>query len=371
MDSERFDDLTRAVAARLPRRAAVRWLAGAALGVRALAGDIDAAVGKKKRKKNGKRKKKGGRSPAARACSPPCGDCELCVDGVCGSACAACETCRLNPGIECVSLCDAKACQVCDPDSGQCVSACGECDYCIDGACTPTCGSCETCRFTPALECVPKCDADRCEWCSERDGACVSTCGDCEICIDGACEPACRPCETCRLNPSIVCESDPDLACFCDDAPPGLIYCPDEDRCIDAKTDKDHCGGCGRWCPPCGDQCPDLAEDFVCCDGACRYIEEDRNNCGACGMVCGYEEECRKGQCGPACLEGTFCGRNPTQSNPLGWYQCTSETHQHCYKSSGGQWLLCGRGQFGCRAQCEQAGTCGPIPDECRRETCD
>jgi serine/threonine protein kinase len=77
------------------------------------------------------------------------------------------------------------------------------------------------------------------------------------------------------------------------------------------RTDPDHCGDCGRKCPPlahaqrgCGDVCTiwRCAAGFRDCDGqvgdGCEIdVLNDRRNCGHCGLACGSGQKCRRGVC--------------------------------------------------------------------------
>jgi serine/threonine protein kinase len=79
------------------------------------------------------------------------------------------------------------------------------------------------------------------------------------------------------------------------------------------RIDPDHCGGCGRKCPPlphaqrgCGDVCTiwRCESGFRDCnhevsDGCEIRASDDPKNCGHCGHACGAHQSCRQGKCVP------------------------------------------------------------------------
>jgi hypothetical protein len=335
MDAPQFDRLATFVGSN-SRRHVLRLLAGTFLTApfALLAVPVADAKGRgKKKKKNGnKGTKKGDRPPPPpdRPCPRECSGCETCVDGAC---------------VDLPPLCDEEQCQrpVCNVITRQ--WACGD---------------------KPGAEC----DTAACEvrYCDSETGAwaCADlVCQQGEVCCNGACEPACTN----------GCHPDPGAACLCESPPEGTTYCFTRNVCVDTQTNVDHCGGCGQPCAWCTDLCPELRADWACCEGTCRYTREDRNNCGGCGVQCAYEEECRRGQCVPACefstFTGMFCGRNPRHNDPLGLPVCTSPTHPTCHQTCNGEWQTCFPNAFPCLEECEQWGNCGcNVPSECRK-SCD
>ncbi len=72
------------------------------------------------------------------------------------------------------------------------------------------------------------------------------------------------------------------------------------------------CAGGGN-----GDSCdPACASSQACCDGACVFLEIDRQNCGACGSVC-------NGTCsGGACIPGGFDAGPGVDGGPMPQGDC-------------------------------------------------
>ncbi len=56
--------------------------------------------------------------------------------------------------------------------------------------------------------------------------------------------------------------------------------------CVDPRSDKEHCGGCGIDCGTLQD----------CCDGECSWLTEN-GNCGECGRTCDEGQDCCDGEC--------------------------------------------------------------------------
>jgi hypothetical protein len=81
--------------------------------------------------------------------------------------------------------------------------------------------------------------------------------------------------------------------------------------CVDLRSDAENCGACSRACdgrsatPLCSDgQCVDdgCAAGFLDCDGerdnGCEIdARTDQNHCGACGRACSLSRTCWQGQC--------------------------------------------------------------------------
>ena len=65
-------------------------------------------------------------------------------------------------------------------------------------------------------------------------------------------------------------------------------------KCINAQTDKDNCGKCGKTCAAIEDCITGVCEvgGASCivgetnCSGACFDLKTDASNCGACGKNC-------------------------------------------------------------------------------------
>jgi hypothetical protein len=156
---------------------------------------------------------------------------------------------------------------------GDCETACGLGESCVDGTCTVVCDE----------------DATPC------DGACVDTgtnplhCGGCgnvcdagEVCVDGTC--------------TVVCGGSTETLCG--------------DACVDLSNNPLHCGACGNVCgageacsagtctPACGGSTPTL------CGDACVDTDTNPLHCGACDRACGAGEVCDAGSCEPTCATG-------------------------------------------------------------------
>jgi hypothetical protein len=221
MHDERFDELTRAYAERLPRRAAIRLIAGAVPGVMGLlaAGARAVAKGKKgKRKRKNKRKNRPS-LPAACVVGQPltCPACQTCVGGLCESACATGETC-CNGACEsaCANGCDrdpATACSCTKPPRGKA--------FCAESwTCGPQDNPCAVCGAPDVItccECVTWDDAsgeppDDYDWCRSD----FTNAADCHAACDGPAEsesgfftavwrpgekPVCGPNNQCRWEP--------------------------------------------------------------------------------------------------------------------------------------------------------------------------
>jgi hypothetical protein len=72
-------------------------------------------------------------------------------------------------------------------------------------------------------------------------------------------------------------------------------------RCVDTRSDQNHCGDCGTVCKG-GTICVDT--ECVCpsgesdCPGGCVNLQTDPSNCGACGKLCiGISLRCVNGIC--------------------------------------------------------------------------
>lgn len=199
--------------------------------------------------------------------STPCGDGSYCADLT--SDMDNCQSC----GSACVSPNDA-----CCPDGcawldrqvnncGACGNVCDDGFDCCGGSCVAIagddrfCGSCD-------VACSP---GQRCE-----NGVCG------EICAPGTvfCDPDCVDLTSDRSNCGacgIVCDGSTQCrngACIRPECPGGQTRC--QDGCFDLTTDANHCGGCNNVCINGGG----------CCGGACFDLATDPANCGECGRTC-------------------------------------------------------------------------------------
>jgi hypothetical protein len=80
---------------------------------------------------------------------------------------------------------------------------------------------------------------------------------------------------------------------------------------------------CPPFTPPCGNVCTD--------------VQTDPNNCGACGVVCGPDEACRFGFCGPipACADtlvlcGDTCVDLQSDQRNCGWCGTVCQNWERC-----------------------------------------
>lgn len=100
-----------------------------------------------------------------------------------------------------------------------------------------------------------------------------------------------------------ACGQDPEPSSNC---AAGALEC--DGQCVDPKTDRDHCGGCGNSCGEgvcidgeCLSGCPaGLSE----CAGTCVDTTTDPAHCGGCGNACEEGRVCEEGSC--ACPQGSI-----------------------------------------------------------------
>jgi hypothetical protein len=158
------------------------------------------------------------------------------------------------------------------------------------------------------------------------DGVCVDPSRDAHC---GACGNVCAPGQECVTAPTDA-GTPPGYACRIDcTRQPGTLRCGA--RCIDPRSDADHCGACDRRC--------DLAHADSRCDAgrcavrACREgfadcdadptngcevdLRSDANHCGACRDACTFANAlgvCEAGSCRwRVCREGfADCDADPT-----------------------------------------------------------
>ena len=93
---------------------------------------------------------------------------------------------------------------------------------------------------------------------------------------------------------------DGGVSCTSQDAAAELAVCANQ--CVDLKTDRNNCGGCGEPCGDAGLTCVNgscqCASPAVMC-GQCVDITRDPNNCGYCGHSC-QGNGCANSTCAPA-----------------------------------------------------------------------
>jgi hypothetical protein len=309
--SDFLDNLARSVAQPMPRRRALRIVAGAAAGV---------AFGSL-------------RVPAARAivCPPPAFHCDCpAANGLFYRWCCApnedCKCipppnggayCKCKPGLQCGSVCCGVGEKCVNQDSGQC------------------CGSdqapCGTICCDPGAPCADP-DIEYC--CKKGERAChgkstVDCCKADESCCNGKC---CRPGLRCHKG---RCQKCPKHTKECGDT----HCCERGESCCNGRCCKkgqhccydDHCCDKGTTC--CGEGCCD-ADEHCCGDHCCR----DRYDC-----------------CGPACCPpGKKCAQ---QSGKL---VCCSPSK---IVRAGSYLVCCGPGQIAVNDRCCPADT--PNCSEC------
>ena len=248
--------------------------------------------------------------------------------------------------------------QVCDPDTGACVSCIAKSD-CDDGVfCNgeETCGSDHNCHGGTAPDCNDgvNCTDDSCD---EVNDQCVNTpndalcdngefCDGVEVCVDGECADGPDPCaanETCDEdnNECIV----PDLPLpqpFC----PNDAWCEDGDPCTDDTCVDNDGDEVSDACEHAAIECDD---DEVCVDGECQQCSEDAD--------CDGGDTCSEGVCvseppvgdpvrppgGVSASNGAYTGRvHLTWDSVLGAedymvYRCTSASESTCTEVSSWQ----------------------------------
>ena len=96
-----------------------------------------------------------------------------------------------------------------------------------------------------------------------------------------------------------------------------------DDKCVDTKTDKNHCGACSWQC----------GSNQECCDGSCKSLLTDEENCGACGNACDIRTQaCFQGQCRDICSLNTDY---TVACDEGGDYWCCPERSPRCCRISG------------------------------------
>jgi stigma-specific protein Stig1/cellulase (glycosyl hydrolase family 5) len=197
-------------------------------------------------------------------CIAPLTDCNgACVDlqtdtyncGFCGAACVGVP----GPGQSSVGQCVNGQCQiVCEPGYYDCGQGCSDLlsDSGNCGACGNACPGGQLCQNG---SCVATCPPDL----TDCGGVCVDTAWDLANC--GGCAIGCAS------------QAGWGLCCW------GV--------CVDPQTDSNNCGGCDTACTGRGYAAP------TCCAGTCVDVQSDPANCGGCGTGCGAEEVCAGGVC--------------------------------------------------------------------------
>lgn len=136
----------------------------------------------------------------------------------------------------------------------------------------------------------------------------VGVLGGCDSIFEGPClQPKCAGkcvdtktnryhCGGCGIvcNDSSVCQAG---KCVC---AAGRVAC--DGICTNVQTDIQHCGACNKNCSA-GQTCQDgsclCATGRSSCDGVCVDTNTNKQHCGACGQSCKTDESCQNGTCTP------------------------------------------------------------------------
>lgn len=291
-------------------------------------------------------------------CEPACAAAEVCVDGQCVNPCLPGQT---NCPAGCADL-------QTDPAScGMCGKACAAGEFCSGGACAMACKDGET-------RCDRSCvnldnNAKNCgicgkacagaEACVGRTCVCVAPnqlCGNDELCTDvrnnpnhcGRCGNQCQGQLVCN-GTSCGCPGGrrvcPNNAQRCvtnlnDCCPNGQSWCANVNRCVDLRSDRNHCNSCTTVCPG----------DDVCTNGRCICPSNLKDcNGGVCitpGTCCPGKEEMCGNKCIPtadccsdmecAAIPGQVCNLTTNKCGcPMGQEVCTRGGTSKCIPTTG------------------------------------
>ncbi|MBO4349320.1 MAG: hypothetical protein J6A01_00035 [Proteobacteria bacterium] len=256
-----------------------------------------------------------------------CGDNMYCSQGTCKcqKAYYDCDEDAAN-GCESNLPCNAGKCK--DPQmlcDDQCIDPmtdaahCGDCETACEPEETCQSGSCQPVTDPPA-ECDPPCEPG--ETC--QSGTCQP-----ETEPPAECDPPCQPGETCQSG---TCQPETEPPAECET---GLEAC--FGRCVDLKSDREHCGKCLNACDEdenCIDgKCTIHCDGLTLCGGACIDTQNNAAHCGSCNKACLDGQSCVGGAC--QCATGRFdCDGNAANG-------CESETKCAC---TPGKTQACWRG---------------------------
>ncbi len=246
----------------------------------------------------------------AQGCDPPCGEYQVCSDGVCRDL--DCNP-RCTGGRACVNgFCLRECAPGDDAACGHSETCCAHVRVCIDTSTDfQNCGGCGlACSADAANECfrgtcrcggysmTPCTDGSSCcdDGCKdlmtdvENCGSCGHACGGLQ-CVDGACrcssDEPCPEGEECCVEGCRDLRSDPSNCGACGGSCEGGQDCCGGE-CANTFSDARHCGDCGSAC----------SEGEECCLGMCTDTRTDQFNCGECLNDCGTGGTCVDGQCG-------------------------------------------------------------------------
>lgn len=240
-----------------------------------------------------------------KTCNAPGGTPE-CVSGACDikTCTGALADCNgvLTDGCEINTATSQTHCGACTGDNTNCngifANATAHCanSACVFDGCGTDQANCDT-VLSNGCEVNLKTDKNHCGNCST---ACATTGASSTSCSAGACAPLCT-------GTRLAC-STPQNGCT-----------------VDAATDANNCGGCGKVCATgsaahvtantCGGSVckPSCASNYADCDsipqnGCELSVANDKNNCGGCNVVCGtahtVSTNCSAGACAPNCSAG-------------------------------------------------------------------
>jgi hypothetical protein len=318
MDSQRFDRLSRFLAANRSRR---QLFAGVAGGL--VAGFLTPFR----------------RGRVIAACPPGQSDCGgICVDLLWNKYnCGAC----FNPCVGQWGCCSGTCADLySDPyNCGGCGNACAAGEACCSGICVfdlnfnwYNCGACGTVCATNEYCCSGNCvdiqtDTFNCGSCGN---ACVGVPGPGQSsigqCVNGQCEVVCEPgyyncgqgcsdllsdsanCGACwnACPEGQLCQNGNCVAT----CPPDLTDC--NGVCVDTAWDPANCGGCAIGCAS-------QAGWGLCCFGICVDPQTDPHNCGGCEIACAAGQTCVDGVC-------TDGAQPPPPANPAPTATATPST---------------------------------------------
>ena len=134
-----------------------------------------------------------------------------------------------------------------------------------------------------------------------------------------SCNPPCATNQTCCGDKCVDTNTDSTNCGSCDNVCGSAETCCDK-VCVNVQTDPKNCGGCGHVCPS-GQTCaagvcqecnPLCSAGQTCCNHVCVDTKTSADNCGACGEVCPSGQTCTSGQCtgdmcNPPCTGGQTC----------------------------------------------------------------
>ncbi len=192
---------------------------------------------------------------------------------------------------------------------GGCGIACGAGATCNNGVCSNIAAPCtaghlgQFCNLDAGTShvCCPGGGCVSLQTDARNCGRCGVVCGSGLTCVEGACVAL-----TCAGQTQPV---------ACSDADAGVAGNCCSGACVNRSRDPLNCGQCGRACVTgesctsgrCGlDQCTPADQGAVChrangtgqcCSSACLDTRTDRNNCGGCGRVCPGTTSCVSGNC--------------------------------------------------------------------------